>query len=360
MKNRRPASPPARPTSVCMPVAVTNISPRPRITVVFMNPQLRRSPTADAASGSRVIECFSEGTDSPVSAASSIARLFATRNRPSAGNLSPGSRSTMSPGTTSAAGTSRRASSRRTRTTSSSRAASAAMAASARLSCAKPNAAFTSRTTRITIGSLRSPTAADTAAAPSRTYTRALLNWSAILRHSGGGSGCSSRFGPQAERRSAASASPSPRSGSTPRASTSEATLWVAGSRTGLSAGYVGEGPASGGVQVPSGRSSRAGLVIERSGYRRSRCANHRRPGPGRVRARPSWISGCRTRGDCPRSARRRRHPMRRDDRPEAWRNHLSPPGAPRWTRALPSGEPLVRWCTSVSCSCTSLRHERG
>ena len=66
-----------------------------------------RSPsgTSSPATGSTD---FSTGVLSPVSAASSISSVAATIRRPSAGTLSPASKVTMSPGTTSSAGMSTR------------------------------------------------------------------------------------------------------------------------------------------------------------------------------------------------------------------------------------------------------------
>ncbi len=52
--------------------------------------------------------CFSTGSDSPVSAASSTCRLTASISRPSAGTLSPAASRMTSPGTSSRAGTSTR------------------------------------------------------------------------------------------------------------------------------------------------------------------------------------------------------------------------------------------------------------
>ena len=99
-----------------MPVAVTTTSARPRTTVVFMKTdecavaeRASRPPARDVAS-------FSTGTDSPVSADSSIERLAATISRPSAGTRSPASSSTTSPGTRSSVITSTMSPSRRTRT----------------------------------------------------------------------------------------------------------------------------------------------------------------------------------------------------------------------------------------------------
>ncbi len=105
--------PAMRPISVSMPVAVTTISPRPRVTTVFMKLMLPRS--ASGAFSAAPPACFSTGSDSPVSAASSICSALATQSRPSAGVLSPASSTTRSPGTSSAASISCFAPSRRTR-----------------------------------------------------------------------------------------------------------------------------------------------------------------------------------------------------------------------------------------------------
>ena len=65
-----------------------------------------RSPSA--ASGATGSACLPEGTDSPVNAASSIARFLLRNRRKSAGTRVPDSSSTTSPGTSSAASTSSR------------------------------------------------------------------------------------------------------------------------------------------------------------------------------------------------------------------------------------------------------------
>ena len=72
-----------------------------------------RSPsgTSSPVTGSRLLDT---GVLSPVSPASSISSVAATRIRPSAGTLSPASKPTMSPGTSSSAGISTRWPSRRT------------------------------------------------------------------------------------------------------------------------------------------------------------------------------------------------------------------------------------------------------
>ena len=61
-----------------------------------------RSPTV-AFSETGAVD-LSDGTDSPVSAASSVRRFLTSVRRMSAGILSPDSRNTMSPGTSVSAG----------------------------------------------------------------------------------------------------------------------------------------------------------------------------------------------------------------------------------------------------------------
>ena len=118
------------PISVSIPVPVTISSPRPRVTDVFMNTTLSRSPSG-TSSRSIVATSLSTGVLSPVSAASSISSVAATNSRPSAGTRFPASMSTTSPGTSSAASISRTVPSRRTRAMSFSIFSSAARLASA-------------------------------------------------------------------------------------------------------------------------------------------------------------------------------------------------------------------------------------
>ena len=77
-----------------------------------------RSPTV-AFAGATSVD-FSAGTDSPVSAASSVRRFLASIRRKSAGILSPDSSRTMSPGVRSSAGMSRVSPSRTARASAES------------------------------------------------------------------------------------------------------------------------------------------------------------------------------------------------------------------------------------------------
>ena len=102
------------PISVPMPVVVTIISPRPRVTAVFIKAMFTRSPRGTSGF---VIASVSLGvaTLSPVRAASSISRVAVTNRRPSAGTRLPASISTMSPGTSPSDSISMAWPSRRTR-----------------------------------------------------------------------------------------------------------------------------------------------------------------------------------------------------------------------------------------------------
>jgi len=88
------------PTAVPMPVSVTTMVARPRVTRVFMKSMLVRSVSGSSAS-SRAGIVFPTGSDSPVRVASATCKPAFSMMRPSAGTESPASRSTMSPGTRS-------------------------------------------------------------------------------------------------------------------------------------------------------------------------------------------------------------------------------------------------------------------
>ena len=90
--------PAIRPISVALPVPVTTNVEVPRVTWVFWNTRLVRSPSATSPSGN-VPESLGTGALSPVSAASCTSSVAEDTIRPSAGTTSPASSSTMSPGT---------------------------------------------------------------------------------------------------------------------------------------------------------------------------------------------------------------------------------------------------------------------
>ena len=126
------------PIWVPMPVAVTTIVAVPRVTAVFWNSMLARSPTGVSASRTGAAS-FATGALSPVSAASWVSRVAERRMRPSAGTMSPASSWTMSPGTTSVDGIEPTAPSRTTRACGTWRFARASMLARACSSCRVPS-----------------------------------------------------------------------------------------------------------------------------------------------------------------------------------------------------------------------------
>ena len=164
-----PASPTSvwmRPISVAAPVAVTMPRPCPAETIVPENAIDARSPTPASSATGPV--CFDDGTDSPVSAASSIRSWKLSMRRTSAGTLSPGARRTTSPGTRSAAGIVVHAPSRRACASAESMPRMPASAFSARPSCRNPMTALMIATAMITQKSSQSAMIALIAAAPSR------------------------------------------------------------------------------------------------------------------------------------------------------------------------------------------------
>ena len=95
-----PINPAIFPISVDIPVAVMIPTPLPQATVVDINAMLVLSPILFCPFGSSPA-ALSTGTDSPVSADSSIFRFTASSSRRSAGTCLPTSRKTISPGTRS-------------------------------------------------------------------------------------------------------------------------------------------------------------------------------------------------------------------------------------------------------------------
>ena len=113
---------------------------------------LARSPrgTSPPSPARSTLSCFSLGTDSPVRAASSHFKEFASMIRQSAGTASPASRITISPGTTSSLFITVSFPSRRTFEVAAVISLSASIAASAFDSCMTPSTAL-SITTNIII-----------------------------------------------------------------------------------------------------------------------------------------------------------------------------------------------------------------
>jgi hypothetical protein len=102
------------PIWVDWPVATTTSSAEPRVTCVFWNTRLVRSPSG-CSSSARVVPSLAIGADSPVSDASWTSSDAEVMMRASAGTRSPASTSRMSPGTRPTASTSSTVPSRRTR-----------------------------------------------------------------------------------------------------------------------------------------------------------------------------------------------------------------------------------------------------
>ncbi len=156
-----------RPSSVCIPVAVTRASPSPPVQAVplkITSAACSSGTPASAGPAERVT-----GTDSPVSVDMSTSRVPFIR-RASAQTLSPSSTSRTSPGTSSRAWISWRAPSRSTLACSGRNAARASTARSACISCANATPAFSKITAAIAIASRGVPlTQASTAATASRT-----------------------------------------------------------------------------------------------------------------------------------------------------------------------------------------------
>jgi hypothetical protein len=76
------SNPASRPIPVAMPVAVTMVSRRPRVTTVFMNTMFCRSASADFSSSAS--DSLATACDSPVKAASATSALCADSTRASA------------------------------------------------------------------------------------------------------------------------------------------------------------------------------------------------------------------------------------------------------------------------------------
>ena len=131
------------------------------------NAMLSRSPTvAFSETGSVVL---SAGTDSPVSAASSVRRFLTSASRRSAGTLSPDSSSTTSPGTSCSAGSMRVAPPRRVRASADSMLRIESSAFSARPSWMNPSSPLMTTTPRMIAASIHRPSIILVKPAPSST-----------------------------------------------------------------------------------------------------------------------------------------------------------------------------------------------
>ena len=123
-----------RPSSVCMPVAVTTARPRPRTTSVPWNRQFWRSSTGVAGSSTSTASLFTASA-SPVRAASRRPSSATSSRRASAGTRSPASTRIRSPGTSCSLGIRSQRPSRRTVTRGWAMLRRACRACWARLSC---------------------------------------------------------------------------------------------------------------------------------------------------------------------------------------------------------------------------------
>ncbi len=131
------------PICVDIPVDVSRSVPVPRVTAVFWNAMLSRSPSPTSASASGSV-ALPIGALSPVSAASCVSIVAVRTSRPSAGTMSPASSRTTSPGTRSCAGTRETAPSRSTRLVGSCMVASASTLLRACISWRVPMTTLTS------------------------------------------------------------------------------------------------------------------------------------------------------------------------------------------------------------------------
>ena len=204
------------PISVSIPVVVTIISPRPRVTAVFMKAMHSRSPRPTSAPA-MVSVSFSVGVLSPVRAASSISRVAATNRRPSAGTRLPASISTTSPGTSPSASISIAWPSRRTRAMFLSIFSSAERLASALASPRRPSTALPTVRNTSTSVVPTCPVKKLTAAAASRIICMKSWYWRRKACSPDSFFLAARRLGPYCCSRCSASAALNPLAGSIPR-----------------------------------------------------------------------------------------------------------------------------------------------
>ena len=145
-----------RPNSVSAPVRTTRSRGRAADDARAQEEAVRSAGRAARPAGSAPA-AFSTGKVSPVRAASSTKRSFASRMRPSPGIMSPALSSTTSPGTTSSTGTSTGRPSRRTVARTWTRASSFSTASAAPHSCQKPSRPLTRTMARMIRASVASP-----------------------------------------------------------------------------------------------------------------------------------------------------------------------------------------------------------
>ncbi len=207
------------PIWVVMPVSVITTVAVPLVTCVFWNTEFARSPSV--VSGSAMVAAsFAIGALSPVRAASCVSRVAERRIRPSAGTMSPASRATMSPGTTSVEAICSSEPSRKTRAFGICIFDRASTEALAFISWLAPRNTF-----RITSAPTTMPTLTWSmrrlmiATMTSMTFIGS-ASWLSDTCQSDGGFSAAIALGPCSASRRAASACVSPRSRSVPRAAT--------------------------------------------------------------------------------------------------------------------------------------------
>ena len=193
------------PNSVLAPVSTTTAVAVPLTTCVPRYTAFMRC--ASGASGALVPACFSAGYDSPVSAAWSTKRSFASSSRASPGMFAPAARWTMSPGTTCSRGMSRVRPERVTMEVVWIIASSRWTAVDARCSCQKPRSALAPKIPRMMPPSARSPSASDSVAATSNRIAIGLLNCAPSSRSATRSARGAATLGPWRASRRAASSS---------------------------------------------------------------------------------------------------------------------------------------------------------
>ena len=153
-----------------MPISVMMIFPRPLVIKLPEKTIFLRSPKAACSGIASMI--LSTLRLSPVRALSSIFKLIHSMIRPSAGTISPASKRTISPGTSSLAGSCRTDPSRSTEAFGADRFFRLFKECSACRVCTVPSMAFNAITTRITAALSASPSSPDIIAAIMRMITR--------------------------------------------------------------------------------------------------------------------------------------------------------------------------------------------
>jgi len=164
------------PISVSLPVAVTTISPFPRMTRVCRKTAFLMSPRGACGSSVRACGVLLTGTDSPVRALSSRPNPSPLINRPSAGIWVPSERMMISPSTISVEGIFWTCPFRRMSEVEMKACSRAARAASARPSWMTPTVALKVKTQRMMMASLHSPMKGTRIATKSKMKMSGLLN----------------------------------------------------------------------------------------------------------------------------------------------------------------------------------------